>query len=466
MADQIVTNEVPSTDTQWFAAFRLVETMLAAGWTVVEMSDGTDVSTSDDWTGNFGSLGDDSWIILQADSGQQICFKRDGSSDEDGWIVWSRDGGFTTGGSASAPANVPSDTTAASTSETARGTVTSGTPGSFDTSQTWFGSNQTSFDRLNIGVRDASGSGDESFWLILKNTGESYTTTNGALHGRIAFEKLEHESGLGIVDPYPYTWYVPDSGPWEEGLDDINCLLREDSGLMFWRKWWPGKHAQGSITVVEQANLVDGGDTFELDDGENPAVTFEYDVAGDGVSGGNVAIDVSGDTTADDVRDTTIAAINAASNLDITAADGGPETVLLHNDSAGTQGNVSIVENVDDAGFAVDGMSGGVDEDYRQYGSGQVYMNDGGTGGTNSPSWTKSDGLLYRKEHPAVIYAIHLMKLEESSFLDYEGGWTTNIFFSEAVGSNLDTFGGGAYAKFGNFLIVWWDGDPTNPPLE
>lgn len=465
MADQIVTNETPSTGNQWYAAFRLVEEMIAAGWSVVEMSDGTTVGNTDNWTGNFGSLGADSWIILQANSGQQICFKRDGSTDQDGWIVWSRDGNFTTGGTATAPANVPSDATAPSASETVRGSVTSGTPGSFDSSVSFFGSNQSSFDRLNIGVRDASGGGDETFWLILKATGSSYTTGTSSVHGRLAFEKLEHESGLGITDPYPYAWYAPDDGSWGEALDDVNVVLHDDDGYNeFWRRWWPGKHAQGSITTVAQANLVDG-ETFVLDDGVNPSVTFEYDVAGDGVAGGNVQIDVSADTTPDDVRDTTIAAINGAGSLAITAGDGGPAKVRLHNDNIGTQGNVAITESVADAGFLVSGMSGGADEDYRFYGSGQLFMSDDNQSGASENAWSRTDGLLYRNDHPVVLHAIHLVKLLDMSFLDYDGGWTTNLFFT-GIGSNLDTFGNGAYAKFGSFLVVWWDGDPTNPPVE
>lgn len=465
MADQIVTNEVPSTTNQWFAVFRLVEEMIAAGWTVVEMSDGTTVTNTDNWTGSFGSLGADSWIILQANSGQQILFKRDGSDNKNGWIAWSRDGNFTTGGTSTAPANIPSDA-AGSSFSTARGTVTPGTPGSFSGNQSWLGSNATTFDRLNIGVRDASGVGDESFWIILKQNGSGYQAGNV---GRLAFEKLEHESGLGISDPYPYAWFVPDNenGNWGPKLNDINCVFDDDQSAGRFRRWWPGRTARGTIDVVAQANLVDG-ETFVLDDGTNPAVTFEYDVAGDGVGGGNVQINVSGDTTADEVRDTTITAINGAGSLNISAANGGAGRVRVYNDNVGTAGNQTITESVADAGFTVSGMSGGMDEDYRRYGTGALAMNNGSTGWDDASFETDRDRILFQADQPIILHALHLVKHIESSgtFKDPEGGWTTNIAVTDFHGANLDTFGNGAWAKFGDFMVVWWDGDQTNPPLE
>ena len=76
MADQIIRSEIPATTNQWFQAFRLVEQLIVAGWTVIESSDGSTADATDRWTANFGGLGADSWIILQADSGQQFFFRR------------------------------------------------------------------------------------------------------------------------------------------------------------------------------------------------------------------------------------------------------------------------------------------------------------------------------------------------------------------------------------------------------
>lgn len=111
----------------------------------------------------------------------------------------------------------------------------------------------------------------------------------------------------------------------------------------------------GTITVVAVASLADG-DYFTLNDGVNPAVLFEYDVTGDGVTGGRTAIDVSALTTATEVRDATISAINGVGALlAITASSGGAATVnlVMDDETAGA----ATTENVADAGFLVTGLS-------------------------------------------------------------------------------------------------------------
>jgi hypothetical protein len=120
--------------------------------------------------------------------------------------------------------------------------------------------------------------------------------------------------------------------------------------------------ATGTITTVAASALVDG-ETFTIDDGQNPAVNFEFDLAGDGVGAGNVAVVLDGTENADEVRDAVIAAINGVPNETflILASDGGAGTVDLVNEFGGAQGNVAIAEAVTDAGFSVTGMSGGVD---------------------------------------------------------------------------------------------------------
>lgn len=118
--------------------------------------------------------------------------------------------------------------------------------------------------------------------------------------------------------------------------------------------------ASGSITTVAGANLVDT-ETFTLNDGVNPAVVFEFDLNGGGVTPGNEAVVYTAADSATVVRDAMIAAINGAASLDITASPGGPAQVLLVNDAVGTAGNVAITDTVADAGFTTTGMSGGVD---------------------------------------------------------------------------------------------------------
>lgn len=124
----------------------------------------------------------------------------------------------------------------------------------------------------------------------------------------------------------------------------------------------PDAPATGTITTVAAANLVDG-ETFTLDDGINTPVVFEFDVTPDGVTPGNILVDVSGDITADDVRDTVIAAINGVGGaLEISAASGGAATVDLTHTLGGTVGNTTSSETVADGGFVITNMTGGLDD--------------------------------------------------------------------------------------------------------
>lgn len=142
-------------------------------------------------------------------------------------------------------------------------------------------------------------------------------------------------------------------------------LTAEDSeGLVAWLlanvSDGGGTAATGSITTVAQANLLDG-EQFVISDGTQ-TLTFEFKVTATyAVSSPSIAVDVSADTTADDVRDTIIGVINGLSDFDVSAASGGAATVDLTNDNpnlAPADANVAITETVADGGFAVAGMAG------------------------------------------------------------------------------------------------------------
>lgn len=120
--------------------------------------------------------------------------------------------------------------------------------------------------------------------------------------------------------------------------------------------------ATGTITTTTVANLVDG-ETFTLDDGAHTPTVFEFDVTGDGVTVGNVAVNVSGDVSADDVRNTIIAVLNLVGGaLTITASDGGAATVDLVNDAEGTVGNTVSAEDIVNVAFVLTDMTGGTGE--------------------------------------------------------------------------------------------------------
>lgn len=122
----------------------------------------------------------------------------------------------------------------------------------------------------------------------------------------------------------------------------------------------------GTINHVAVASLVNG-DNFILDDDQNPAITFYYDVTGAYVPPGgygptkiHIDLSVGGPpVTADDVKVVTNAAINGVvGTLLITATSGGVGITTLTHDQFGSY-NVAVIENVGAALFTVSGMTGG-----------------------------------------------------------------------------------------------------------
>ncbi len=117
----------------------------------------------------------------------------------------------------------------------------------------------------------------------------------------------------------------------------------------------------GSIVCGTKANYIDDETMAVIDDGTNPALTFKADVAGDGVTGGAVAVNISTDTTAAQVAARLRTAIVAQhASLTITAGAVAVATIPLTHDLYGSLGNVAITENVANAAHVVAGMSGGV----------------------------------------------------------------------------------------------------------
>jgi hypothetical protein len=114
--------------------------------------------------------------------------------------------------------------------------------------------------------------------------------------------------------------------------------------------------ASGTVTCVAKASMADS-DYITIGDGINAAKLYEFDTAGDGVTGGRVQVNISTDTSATDVAARLVTAINA-NQLALSAANVAGVVTVTHK-IAGTVGNVTITENVANAGFLVTGMSGG-----------------------------------------------------------------------------------------------------------
>lgn len=144
--------------------------------------------------------------------------------------------------------------------------------------------------------------------------------------------------------------------------------------------------ATGAITCIAKADFVDG-ETLTIGDGTH-SVVFEFDVAGNGVTPGRTAVDISGATTAASVAVILDAAINGiTTGLTVTSTDNLDGTLSLENDATGALGNVVITETVANAGFLVSGMSGGVDENF---GLCQLMARPGG-GVTRTAEWADND---------------------------------------------------------------------------
>lgn len=442
MADVIVKNEVPTTTTAWFTLFRLYETMISAGWTHVRSSRGTadTPSATDRWAGAFGSLVADAWMVLQANSGQQIVFRRGTSSSTvDGWIIWLKDGGHVnTGETALLPGNLPAD------AAFIRGSGAQ--PQTYTTDGAWFGAATTTVATVNIGCRDASGTGDESFWVMCQSTGFSFVTATAAKVHMLAFERLEHMTGLGIVDANPYAWWCPDSltGNWPDGLDNLFSILHEDnSGNTFgvWRRWWNAGQGSEVFKLYGSGQVYQGDSTASQNTGDtppwDPAEAADADEA------------IYQATPVQILRRIRLLKVSETAFED---PEGGfTQNIFFCSDQVASLDTLgSRVPADPGTGFALTGTNTITRNDggnwYEQgfYPGGQITIataEDAGNNGTHTIS-TVAD---------AVDGALVLT-----------GTGLTNNAADTAMTITAD----GAYAKFGTWIALWWGGTPASPPLE
>lgn len=111
--------------------------------------------------------------------------------------------------------------------------------------------------------------------------------------------------------------------------------------------WIKQANPSGTITCVAKASMADT-DYVTINDGVAAAVIYEFDTVGDGVTGGRIQVDISGATTAASVAVILKAAIEAnQTNLTVTHNGSGVLTL------AATTRNITVTENVADAGFLV-----------------------------------------------------------------------------------------------------------------
>jgi hypothetical protein len=118
-----------------------------------------------------------------------------------------------------------------------------------------------------------------------------------------------------------------------------------------------GAPATGAITVVAQAVLVNNDWFTVSDDLATYAFEFKKSLPFTPVVG-RIAIDVTGCTTVETVRDAVIAAINATV-IRVTAGILAANQIFVGADHGGTAFNVAMAEHVGAAAFAVTGLASG-----------------------------------------------------------------------------------------------------------
>lgn len=86
-----------------------------------------------------------------------------------------------------------------------------------------------------------------------------------------------------------------------------------------------------------------------------------------------------------------------------------------------------------------------------------------GNGGT----WNTTSDVSPYGSSEVILHRIHLIKVFQTGRKDPNGGWVKDMYFAtpEDVPAG-STIGNAAYAKLGNWLVVPWDGNTANPPVE
>lgn len=116
------------------------------------------------------------------------------------------------------------------------------------------------------------------------------------------------------------------------------------------------QRARGRITCVAGA-LIAEGETLTINDGYGNIQVFEFDQNGVWTAG-RIRVAITALSTATEVRDALRAAIDDAGFQLTTFVPDDTAIDLVHNEE-GTRGNVAMSDTVANAGFIVEGMTGG-----------------------------------------------------------------------------------------------------------
>jgi hypothetical protein len=170
-----------------------------------------------------------------------------------------------------------------------------------------------------------------------------------------------------LTRPYPHGYLNVIPRVHRNAITDAGCHIEYDVGsysatagtfvLRTFAAASSGTFASGTITCVANASMADT-DFITVGDGIQAAKVYEYDKAADGVTGGRIAW-AAGAGSAETVAQTLITAM-AANQPSLTVTSNGSGVLTVTSKILGTAPNVTITENVANAGFLVTGLSGGV----------------------------------------------------------------------------------------------------------
>ena len=122
----------------------------------------------------------------------------------------------------------------------------------------------------------------------------------------------------------------------------------------------PGLVAAIGILICPTGGGISDGDTFILNDGTNPAVTFEFDSNASVVETPTLrAVTFAGGDTADQIRDAIVTAVTGAPSLNINASGTISARVDLTNTVVGGAGNIDIIDTNTVFLAGTEGMDGG-----------------------------------------------------------------------------------------------------------
>jgi concanavalin A-like lectin/glucanase superfamily protein len=105
-----------------------------------------------------------------------------------------------------------------------------------------------------------------------------------------------------------------------------------------------------AVIECQAASTLVDGETFTINDGDGHIVTFEFDLAGNGVTSGNTAITLSPAATQATVRTTMRTAIDASA-LSVFTADQGSTAFMLVRPDGGDVQKITITDTVANATF-------------------------------------------------------------------------------------------------------------------